>query len=254
MMSKRQKRIFLVLGCVFGLAVLIGCGILFYNIWIQKEETRILMEQEKEEKERQEAVYLENSNMPAAYREYAAENPDVYAWIEIPDTDISYPIVQKEDDSSFYISHNILGEESSEGAIFTESYNSKDFQDPVTVLYGNRMEDGSMFGSLLNYEDEEFFDSHREIFIYTPDDTFQYQIFAAYCGDDSHLLLSRDLSKAGNREAYISEIFQNRGLKVHLDERVPVGEEDHILALSTGYPGESGKRFLIQAVMIQNNK
>lgn len=253
-MSNRCRNVFLAFLIFAGLALLAGCGVIAYRVWSNKEEERILLEQERAEKELLAAVYLNNEDMPDTYRKFAAENPDVYAWLEIPGTDISYPILQRKGDGSFYLTHNALGQESPAGGIFTEDYNSKDFSDPVTVLYGNRMEDGSMFGALLEYEDEEFFDAHKQVFIYTPDSTFQYSIFAAYCGDDSHLLLSRDLSKAANREAYIREVFQNRGLKVHLDSSISVTEEDHILALSTGYPGESGKRFLIQAVMIQNNK
>lgn len=251
-MSSRSRRIVLIAGIIAGVLILAGCGVLAYRIWAEKEEERIRMEKEQQEKERQEAVYLNNEEMPASYREYAAENPDVYAWLEIPGTNISYPIVQREEDGGFYLSHNALGQEDEKGAVFTESYNHKDFQDLVTVLYGNRMEDGSMFGGLLEYEDQMYFEDHREIVIYTPDKTLHYKIFAAYCSDNSHLLLSRDLSKTENFAAYIREIYQHRGMKIHIDESVNVSTEDHLLALSTGYPGDSEKRFLIQAVMIQN--
>ena len=64
-----------------------------------------------------------------------AINPDIYAWLEIPGTDISYPVVQHPDDDSYYLRRNSDREYSAGGAIFSEAtYNSTDLNDPVTIL------------------------------------------------------------------------------------------------------------------------
>ena len=38
-------------------------------------------------------------------------NPDVYAWIEIPGTQVDYPILQSPTDDGYYLDHNMDGSE-----------------------------------------------------------------------------------------------------------------------------------------------
>ena len=76
-------------------------------------------------------------------------NSEIYAWLYIPGTEVNYPILQREGNDKFYLNHNSQGRYSDGGAVFTESaYNSKDFTDPVTLVYGHYMRSGTMFGSL----------------------------------------------------------------------------------------------------------
>ena len=80
------------------------------------------------------------------------ENPDVYAWISIPGTDIDAPVLQHSEDNSFYAAHDAEGEENPAGALYTENYNHTNFDDPLTVIYGNDNQDGSMFGGCINMQ------------------------------------------------------------------------------------------------------
>ena len=47
--------------------------------------------------------------IPVKFEELQAVNPDVYAWITVPGTDIDYPILQHASDNSYYLMHNIDG-------------------------------------------------------------------------------------------------------------------------------------------------
>ena len=98
-----------------------------------------------------------------------AMNPDVYAWIWIPGTNIDYPILQSEtEDDAYYLNHTIEKKEGLPGTIYTEKYNGKEFSSPVTVVYGHNMKNGSMFADLHKYEDRSFFDANPYIYIYLP--------------------------------------------------------------------------------------
>lgn len=207
-----------------------------------------ILEVQRQEQAKIASVKVENPDMPEEYRELKADNKDVCGWISIEGTEISYPILQNANDNSYYLNHDVHGVESQSGAIFIENYNSSDFSDFLTVLYGNRMDDGSMFGELLEYEDPAFFEKHRNIHIFLPDRTIEYYIFATYVGDNSHLLLKRDLSKEENKLKYISEIFKQRSMRNNLDKTVELNAESNILALSTGYPSGNESRFIVQAV------
>ena len=73
-----------------------------------------------------------------------AQNPDIYAWLYIPGTDINYPVCQSTNDV-YYLTHNTQGGLDANGALYTESaYNGKGFTDPVTVIYGHNMRTGKM--------------------------------------------------------------------------------------------------------------
>lgn len=187
--------------------------------------------------------------IPIDFQTLQAENPDIYAWIEIPGTAIDYPVVQREGDNSYYLSHNTDGEEDAAGAIFTEDYNSKTFQDPNTVLYGHNMKNGSMFQNLHSYADRSFFDEHREVIVYIPDAVLHYKIFAAYLYDSRHLLQSFDFSDPTVMRNYLESIQSLRSMNANIDTGMEFDSTDRILTLSTCYKGQDDKRYLVQAVL-----
>ena len=120
-----------------------------------------------------------------------AINPDIYAWIDIPGTDISYPVVQNPDDDTYYLTRNSDREYSAGGAIFSEAtYNSTDLNDPVTILYGHHMNAGNiMFGHLQSYfSDPEFLANDPVIRLYTPSGVLEYAVFAAVPFTEMHIL------------------------------------------------------------------
>ncbi len=83
--------------------------------------------------------------IPVDFDELQAMNPDIYAWVTIPDTDISYAVLQRDgdDDQEYYSKHSENGAYYSGGSIFSQDYNQKDFSDPMTVLYGHNLRNGS---------------------------------------------------------------------------------------------------------------
>ena len=65
-------------------------------------------------------------------------NPDIIAWIRIPDTSIDYPVVQGNDDS-YYLTHTFKKTEHVAGAIFLDSDNNADFSDDKNIIYGHNI-------------------------------------------------------------------------------------------------------------------
>lgn len=187
--------------------------------------------------------------IPIDFETLQNQNPDIYAWIQIPGTAVDYPIVQSPDDNRYYLNHTVSGEQKAEGAIFTEDYNTKTFRDPNTVIYGHDMKNGSMFQSIHKYMDRSFFDTNRDITIYLPDKILHYKIFAAYLYDNRHLLLSFDFWDKEKYGEYLQEIFSMRNMNAFVDTEMEVTTEDNIITLSTCYAGISSQRYLVQAVL-----
>ena len=172
-------------------------------------------------------------DIPVDFDSLQKENPDIYAWITIPDTVIDYPIVQSSEDNAYYLNHSAEKTDSVSGAIYSENYNKKNFDDPITLLYGHNMKDGSMFASLLNYRDKNYLIEHPDIIVYLPDKKITYHIYAAVTFDDRYIMDSYNFDTLSGREEYLNDIrtFGENG-GVFQDDIVPT-KENQLITLST---------------------
>lgn len=178
------------------------------------------------------------------------ENKDIYAWIYIPDTKIDYPVLRHPTDNTYYLNHKLNGKSGYPGCIYTEDYNEKDFSDPVTVVYGHNMKNGSMFAGLHKYSDSEYMAEHPYVYIYTPDGMLVYRIFAAHEHSNEHLLYGKDFTNDVLMQGYIDEIKNARSMVSVEDEGIEVDVDSHILTLSTCISNKPNNRFLVQGVLL----
>lgn len=93
---------------------------------------------------------------PVEYDSLISVNPDIRGWISIPDTGLSLPVLQGKD-NEFYLTHDFYGEYDRHGSIFIDCKTDVGIEQSNTVLYGHHMRDGSMFGLLENYVQEDFY-------------------------------------------------------------------------------------------------
>lgn len=246
-----MKKRYLILTIAMAAAAVV-CSVLGIRQYIQEKDAGSRYDEIREEAKQEPSEKPEKDpvQIPIDFAALKERNPDIYAWITIPDTAVDYPVVQSEADNTWYLTHTIDGTESPEGAIFTETYNSRDFEDPNTVIYGHDMANGSMFQNLLNYQDRSYFDSHRDVTIYTPDSIRHYRIFAAYLYDDRHLMQSFDFENRAVYQDYLNQIFSVRNMNSCVDTEQKVSAEDRILTLSTCYGTQADARYLVQAVLV----
>ena len=209
-----------------------------------ESETETSAEQTAEELVREASAAADKRE---ALRKLSEYNPEVYAWLEITGTDLSFPVLQSEEDEYFYLNHDLNGQEDPAGCIYTEYYNNTDFGDPNTVIYGRNVE--GRFAGLHQYRDRDFFDSYREICVTMPEEIYTYRIFAAYEYDDRHLIKIYDFWDSAIFSSYLKDVYAQRGMDTYLDDSMEVTAEDKILTLSTGVTGKDDRRYLVQAVL-----
>lgn len=179
------------------------------------------------------------------------ENEDIYAWIYVPDTTVDYPVLQHPTDNGYYLDHNMDGTRGYPGCIYTEDFNSKDFSDIHTVIYGHNLKDQTMFSSLHNFEDKELFNKDHYIFVYTEDYVFVYRIFAAYEFNSIHLLDNYDYTNEYVYEDYLKKIYRTTDRVANVKADIPVTTADQILTLSTCTADhDSDRRFLVTGVLV----
>ena len=184
---------------------------------------------------------------PVDFASLSEVNPDIYAWLRIKDTNIDFAIVQSEVNDQFYLDHNSDGEYSANGAIFSEhEYNSKSFEDPVTLLYGHHMHDGAMLGRMQEYyTDADFFENSPTFTIYTPEAEYTYGVFAAVPYPGDHILYYHDFTDEQVFTGFFDEIMAERDLSASFREEYAPQPGDKVVILSTCLIGNNTNRFLV---------
>lgn len=191
-------------------------------------------------------VYIDPYAQALADMDFVAlreQNTDVLGWIVIPNTKVSYPLVQGED-NDYYLNHTWRKTRSVVGAIFVEQQSSADLTDFNTIIYGHRMNNRSMFGRLLDYKKQSYWQDHPRFYITDDSGTHTYEIFAAYepaVGSTPYCIrFSNDTEK---------QTFINYGLEHSVIETGVVPEvTDRIVTLSTCTGNGHATRWVVQGV------
>ena len=87
-------------------------------------------------------------------KEKLVKEEKIHDWITVSGTKINYPVVYKAKDNSYYLKHDIYGNESVHGSIFYDG-NNDPFSTNTTILYGHCMKDKSMFATLHYFREDE---------------------------------------------------------------------------------------------------
>ncbi len=151
-----------------------------------------------------EAAYVS----PIDFTSLRAQNSDVVAWIQIPGTQINYPVVQG-DDNDYYLHHDLNGNDSASGTVFLDYADRADFSSLHNLFYGHHMRDGSMFKDICRYKDQEYFDEHQEIILYTPDREIQLKALAALCTTSDAIRRKTEFTSEDEFAAYIQQMTEN---------------------------------------------
>lgn len=168
-------------------------------------------------------------------------NPDVKAWIQVPKTNIDYPVVQGQDDME-YINKNVYGEFELSGAIFLSCLNKDDFSDPYNLIYGHNMKNGGMFADVADFTNKEYFETHQKGKLYLTDATRKIRFFACM------------KVTAADAKIYHPDGYRKENLKDLLDyiqanavqyRDVNVTDENSLIALSTCSEAETNGRVVL---------
>ena len=114
-----------------------------------------------------------------SFDELLAYNPDTVGYLQIDDF-VSLPVVQRENDNEYYLTHNFSGTESPEGALFLDGLNRLVPEDDCLIVYGHNMQNGTMFGDLKLYLDLSYFRSCPLVHFDTLYENRLYAPFAAF--------------------------------------------------------------------------
>ena len=172
------------------------------------------------------------------------ENKDIVAWIYSENTPINYPIVQSTD-NSYYLYRMLDGSDNKAGSIFMDYRNSSNVTDFNTIIYGHNMKNDTMFGTLLKYKNQEYFETHPVIYLITPMQTYEVEIIFGYVTDVSSKIY--DISQTTEeKKTILEEITQKSNFAV----KPLFQEDDRLLTLSTcSYETDTSRYVLVGKIL-----
>lgn len=104
------------------------------------------------------------------------ENKECIGYLEVPETTISYPVMQTRDNPDYYLSHDFNKNYSFYGTPYLSAYCDLKKSDNL-IIYGHNINGGKMFGALEQYKEKKFFDKHKKIY-FTTNQKREYEVFA----------------------------------------------------------------------------
>ena len=173
------------------------------------------------------------------------KNDDVIGWLYMPVLDITYPVMQG-DDNDKYLHYTYEGTKNSSGSIFMDYQSDKDMTDRNTIIYGHNMKNGSMFGKLKKFnQDETLCDTDPYIYYFTEDASYKYRIFAYYItsvGSSTYTNMVSD----HEYDKYIKFVTSLNQYKTKVENK----DRANILTLSTCSGLHSNNRMIVQGLLI----
>lgn len=164
------------------------------------------------------------------------------AWVEIPDTKISYPIMQKKGNPEYYLHRNYKGDYSYSGTPFLDE-RCNISQSSNNIVYGHNMKDGTIFSRLLNFKNQDYCKAHSKINLVIEGEKTEYTLYAvARVKSDDIWYSYTDNTDENTFNNLISHI-QCKSLYLS-DKEIKYG--DFFITLSTcEYSQENGRLILI---------
>ena len=183
------------------------------------------------------------------FRKLMKKYPDVKAWLYSKGTIINYPVAQGKD-NEWYLHHTLDGKWNGAGTLFIDQNNIKPFEEFLTVIYGHHMRDGSMFGSLVKYRDQEYYQKHKILKLYTPKKNYEIHVIGSSTIPGNSDRYKFDFENDEDKQEYLNWIDQST--ETLTEEHATV--EDRIVMLSTCTYEFDDARFVLFGKLVDVKK
>lgn len=191
-----------------------------------------------------------------AIRELAATvNQDIVGWVTVDGTVIDYPVLHSStDDPEHYLYRTYKDEYSIYGSIFLEA--GCEITGDIQVLYGHSMNDGSMFRSLVSFDDPEVVAASPVIEYDTTEEASQWRIVSVFKTNtdpsqgEIFSYVRTGFASVEEKREYLYQVMQRSAV----DTGVTVNENDDLLLLSTCSYEFDGFRTVVVARRVRDGE
>lgn len=174
--------------------------------------------------------YMKMSLINVDFNDLLKTNPDTVGWLQVNGTNINYPVVQS-GDNDYYLHHAFDGSYNNAGWIFADYRNDLSNLSKNTVIYGHGRLDTTMFGSLKNILDSDWYtDSDNHVVkLSTPTQNTLWQVFSVYSIKAESYYITTDFPTTNQYEKFLTTLKDRSVFSFSAE----VNTNDKILTLST---------------------
>ena len=163
---------------VICIIVFVGAAGVLLNYFITGMREQQALEDLEKLKTDREDLKTDKGTVIGKYVDLYLMNGDIIGWLEIEGTKVNYPVMWTPNDPEFYLRRNFNKEHATSGTLFLDAASDIFIPTSNFFIYGHNMKNGTMFGELKNYLDEEFRLAHPVMEFQTADGVEQYTVFA----------------------------------------------------------------------------
>lgn len=182
---------------------------------------------------------VETAPITVDFETLRAAHPDVVGWLYCPDTPMNYPVAQS-GDNDYYLRRDLNGNYLVTGTIFADFRCLGPGEDRNYMIFGHNMDNGTIFGMLKNYDDEEYYKEHPSIWYLTPEGDYRIDVYAA-------LTVSTDeqIYAVGTEDESFNAYLASLAERSAFDAGMELSEEDTFVTLSTCSYAFKNARFIL---------
>lgn len=191
-----------------------------YDTYIRITETNETIEIDPRQFEDEDELLRQ---MAIDYFNIKNKNEHIIGWINVPE--IGYYPVMAYDNNTFYLDHDEYDRKWGNGSIFMNTESLHSFSD-TALLHGHHIKNGRMFGSLVKYKDERFFQKNDVTLVFDGEYYYYYKQYTTFLlKDGKEWLIQHGLNEI-EREEYMASLYRRsmvkmeEGLKPDLKEQM----------------------------------
>lgn len=175
-------------------------------------------------------------------QELKAINADAVAYLDMPQVNISYPVVQGTD-NTYYLTKDFMKKDSVAGAIFLDAEN-EGFTDSNTILYGHYMRNDTMFKNLRLFQTGDLLERDPFFTVTVEGAVLHYRVFNVFVTDEDYDYRKRQF-EPGEFPDYISRTVERSDKRT----TVKIADDSKILTLSTCSFDRPEGRLVVQGIL-----
>ena len=170
----------------------------------------------------------ETAPISVDFEKLLEENSDTIGWLYCEGTPINYPVVQT-DDNDYYLRRDIHGDYLYTGTLFADCRCPAVGTGQNHIIYGHNMKNASMFGTLVDYSEQEYYDKHPMLYYLTPNGDYRIDLFAGFTTNADSDIYRTEIGSTEEFEAFLQDLIADSTFT----SDVAVTGNDHIVMLST---------------------
>ena len=247
---RHSRRVLLIL-IVLLLLVAAACGCHFWRSLHAREQEQQVFESLEEEVALPEPSLSPTSNSDDENQQevvlhdsaaLTSTNSDYVGWLSIPGTVINYPVMFSPSEPERYLHLDYYKQYSYSGTPFLDA--RCDPNEGNLIIYGHNMINGTMFGSLKSYRNENYLNSHKTIFLELSDGVHMFEIMSAVTLEKDDPWYSFLHASSADEEAAWSRDLQS---KHGIHTGTVASRTERLLTLSTCTGNRRTERMIVVA-------